>query len=269
MITGNACRAALLAALVTPATLMAQTSLRSNSPSPGEPPPLLVPDAGARLKPARWTYVTRLMTGGTPQQLGFRTLIVEQATFKGAPAWLVVDRRELHTVTLAESLYVRRADLEPLHRVAHSPRSGVVAEYAHDSIRTTFGGEQGTVSVAMANQPGLLANFYMLELLMGTVPLNAGWRSSARLAAITPEQSGIVLIESRAVGEETVMTPVGTFDCWLVETDVGASRQRLWIRKSDGVVVKERIPVLGMVGEMELLLVKGDTARKQEAASRE
>jgi hypothetical protein len=258
MLTGIACRAVVLAALVAPATLAAQESLRATSSASAEPS-LLTAGSSSRLKPAKWTYVARLMGGGTPQQLGFRTLQLAEATFKGAPAWLVVDTRQLATVTLAESLYVSRANLEPLHRVSHGPRSDVVAEYAPDSIRTTFDGERGAVSVAMANAPGLVANMYMIEVLLGNSPLSADWRSSARLAAVTPEESGIVPIVSHTIGADSVPTPLGAFDCWIVAIDAGASRQRFWVRKSDGVVVKERIPVIGMANtELELLLVKGN-----------
>ena len=261
MYSGIARRAAMLVALVTPAMLPAQAALRATS-APGAAPPLLSTAAAARLKPVKWTYMTRLMNGGPPQGLGIRTLELVPATFKGAPAWLVIDTRQFSTVTLAESLYVSRADLEPLHRAAHSPRSDVVAEYGRDSIHTTFGGESGNASVAMANEPRLLANTYLLELVVGAAQLTADWRTSAKLAAVSPQESGVIPIETHTIGEETVIIPDGSFDCWVVAMDAGASRQKLWVRKSDGVVVKERIPVIGMQNaELELLLAAGG-ARK-------
>jgi hypothetical protein len=261
MYSGIARRVATLAALVTPATLMAQAQVRAAS-APGAIPPLLSSAAASRLKPVKWTYMTRLMTGGPPQALGIRTLELVPTTYKGAPAWLVIDTRQLATVTLAESLYVSHADLEPLHRAAHAPRSDLVAEYARDSIHTTFGGERGNASVAMANEPGLLANTYLLELVVGATPLGADWRASARLAAVSPQESGVIPIETHTVGEETVVLPDGSFDCWVVAMDAGASRQKFWVRKSDGVVVKERIPVIGMPdAQLELLLAEGG-ARK-------
>lgn len=261
MHSGIARRAAVLVALATPATLTAQAALRATS-APGASPPLLSTTAAARLKPVKWTYMTRLMTGGAPQGLGTRTLELVPTTFKDAPAWLVIDTRRFSTVTLAESLYVTHTDLEPLHRAAHAPNSDVVAEYAPDSIHTTFGGEHGDASVAMANEPGLLANTYLLELVVGATPLTADWRASARLAAVGPQESGVVPIETRTIGEETVIIPDGSFDCWVVAMDAGASRQTLWVRKRDGVVVKERIPVIGMPNaQLELLLVAGGAKR--------
>jgi 2-keto-3-deoxy-galactonokinase len=39
--------------------------------------------------------------------------------------------------------------------------------------------------------------------------------------------------------------------------DIGTGRQRLWVRKTDGVVVKERVPVVGMEStEVENLLAQ-------------
>ena len=43
---------------------------------------------------------------------------------------------------------------------------------------------------------------------------------------------------------------------------MGRSTERLWVRKSDGVVVRERLPVVGMDGaEVELLLAQRGVVR--------
>ena len=114
----------------------------------------------------------------------------------------------------------------------------------------------------MASAPAVLGNMYLLELLIGGAPLHVGWAGRADWAAASCEQSSIVPVTMRVTGEETVLAPDGSFDCWVVELAVGRSTERLWVRKSDGVVVRERLPVLGMDGaEIELLLAQRGVVR--------
>ncbi len=238
----------------------------ASKPAPFRPSSSLLDRAVAgRLEPHTWTYVARLMRGGPSTRLGFRRLRLVRASYAGEAAWLVIDARQMATVTLAESLYVARSDLAPLHQVVRGPGREVVTDYAADSIRARFDDAEGEVRIAMPNEPGLLANLYLAELLLGASPLGERWRGSARLVAIGREGGGVVPIEVAVVGEESILVPDGTFDCWVVVVragtggsgERGAGEQRVWVRKSDGVVLKERIPVLGMDGaEVELLLAR-------------
>lgn len=254
--------AAALAALVVAAPLAAQSpgsaAARSGADSAGAAAaPLLSAQSAGRMRATKWLYVASLVNGegSTPQRLGFRTLELLPTSYRGTPAWLLIDSRQMHTATLAESLYVARADLTPLRRIQRTPEVRVVSDFAADSIRTTFDGDTTHVAVAMANQKGLLANVYLLEVMLGSTPLHPGWEGAARLAAIGENGSGVVPITERIVGQQKVRVPDGAFDCWVVELRAGASAERFWVRKSDGVVVRERIPVIGMEGSyLELLL---------------
>jgi hypothetical protein len=237
-----------------PGSAAAASATDSVSPSA---PPLVTAESAGRMRAMKWLYVASLVNGegSTPQRLGFRTLELSPTSYRGAPAWLLIDSRQMHTATLAESLYVAKADLAPLRRIQRTPEMRVVSDFAADSIRTTFDGDTSHVAVAMANQPGLIANVYLLEVMLGTTPLRAGWSGGARLAAIGENGSGVVPITERIVGQETVRVPDGAFDCWTVELTAGASAERFWVRKSDGVVIRERIPVIGMDGSyLELIL---------------
>ena len=241
----------LAMALIAPAVGQAQGAPAQPAPSDSaiEAPPLVTPALAARVAPIKWTYVTTLAMGeGTPQRIGFRTLTVADAMFQGAPAWLVIDSRQMHTVTYAESLFVSKRDLSPMVQVRHTPTGTVVSRYAADSVRTTFDDDSAHGTVAMPNQPGLLANLYLLEALLGADSLHAGWATSAHLAAITPQQSGVVPLDTRVVGEEKTMIPDGAFDAWVVALQIGSSQEKIWVRKSDGVVIKEELPVVGMGG---------------------
>jgi hypothetical protein len=258
-------------ALFIPSLLCAQVVNRAAAaPEPIQPaaasataPSLLALANTSRLRPGKLTYAARLMGTGLPHRLGFRTLELTKSNYEGSPAWLLVDARQMATVTLAESLYVTIADLTPLHRVSHSVGSDVRAEYGSDSIRVMFDGSDGEARVAMANGPGLLANLYFVELLIGAAPLDSNWSASARLAAVGRDGKGLVPIEAHTTGQEQIPVPDGSFDCWVVQVTMGKSQQMFWVRKSDGVVIKQRIPVIGMQGELELLLAEHGVERKE------
>lgn len=235
-------------ALVVSGSLAAQSAPRPGDRVAGSAAPLVAPEVIARLAPMKWMYVTSLMGGGTPQRIGFRTISLRDVIYRGTPAWLAIDEQQLQTATYADSLYVARADLAPLHRVVHSHAGRVVSEYAADSIRTTFDDDSGHATTAMPNEPGVVPEMYLLEELIGASPLGKAWAASARLAAIDRHQSGIVAVDTRVVGEQMVAIPDGTFDAWVVSLRIGTGEETLWVRKSDGVVLKEEVPALGMAG---------------------
>ncbi|MGH7669826.1 MAG: hypothetical protein ACRENQ_10075 [Gemmatimonadaceae bacterium] len=217
---------------------------------------LTQPAVIARLKPMKWLYVISLRTGeGTPQRIGFRTLSLTDTTYDGTPAWLVIDSRQMHTVTYAESLYVARADLRPMYRIEHTPEGQTVSRFAADSIRTVFDDDSGHVAVSIRNTPGALPTLYLIEGLVAASSLGPTWAASARMTAIDKHESGVVPLALRTVGEATIGVPDGAFDAWVVSLQLGTSEETFWVRKSDGVVLREHLPVVGMNGAtVELLL---------------
>jgi hypothetical protein len=213
-----------------------------------------------KLRAGKWTYVTRLIGEGQPRSLGFRTLEVRSSTYERTPAWLLVDTRRMATVTLAESLYVRRADLAPLLRAAHTADGESVTHFTHDSVSTSFSGPSGKSAVSTPNVPGVIPTTYLLEALTQSAPVGVGWRASAQLAALgrKQKQSGVIPVELRTVGEERILVPDGEFDCWLLSLKLGRSEQRIWVRKSDRVILKQMTPVINMPGAaVQLILAQG------------
>lgn len=251
-VRNGACGALLLAAALWLATAAAVPAQQVGS---GAAESLLLSNAAAaRITARKWTYVTRLFGGPLVQRLGFRTLEVRPATFAGVSAWVIIDSRQLATVTLRDTLYVARSDLHPLHAADFAPGRASTSEFGSDSIRTSFTGDSGATAVAVAAEPRVVGSPYLIELLLGAEPLDSTWRGTARLAVASPDGAAIIAVHASTIGAEKVLIPDGEFDCWVIALDIGASRQRIWVRKSDGVVVKERIPVVGMEAEVENLL---------------
>jgi hypothetical protein len=217
---------------------------------------LVSAQAATQLKPGKWVYVTRLLAGSSTTRLGFRTLELASSTYGGAPAWLLVDSRQINTITLAESLYVAKADLAPKHRASHSADVDVQADYTKDSIVTTFAGAQSG-RVAVQNDPGVVGSLYWLEPLMQVVPLADGWHAQIPFVVVSPTDHGRVVADLRVVGSEKALVPDGEFDCWIVALTVGHSEQRLWVRKSDRLMIKQDVPVQDMAAaKVQLLLAE-------------
>ncbi|MBK5188836.1 MAG: hypothetical protein JJD97_11380 [Gemmatimonadaceae bacterium] len=223
----------------------------------------LVTPRTVMLKPSKRVYVARLFSEGQAHRLGWRTLELTDATYGGAPAWLLAETRVINTVTLAESLYVSKATLEPVHRVVYTADEAITTHYTADSVVTTFAGDSGGgVRVALANEPNLVGNIYWLEPLFASLPLAAGWKGTATTLFVGPHDHARVAMRMSVVGEDSVLAPDGKFDCWMMTLQVGETEEHLWVRKSDHLLIKEDTPVAGIAAaKVELLLAEGQTPK--------
>ncbi len=232
-------------------------------PAPASANPALVPPASAMLTPSKRTYVARLFSEGQAHKLGWRRLDLTDAAYEGKPAWLLVESRQINTVTLTDSLYVAKTTLEPMHRVVHTADQDITTHYTRDSILTSFEGDSGGgVKVSMKNEPNLVGNIYWLEPLLASVPLAEGWKGSATTVVVGPRDQAHVVMKLWVTGQDSLLIPDGTFDCWKVTLQVGETEEHLWVRKSDKVMLKMDTPVAGIAAaKVELLLAQGQTPK--------
>jgi hypothetical protein len=215
------------------------------------------------LTPSKRTYVARLFSEGQAHKLGWRRLDLTDAAYEGKPAWLLVESRQINTVTLTDSLYVAKTTLEPMHRVVHTADQDITTHYTRDSILTSFEGDSGGgVKVSMKNEPNLVGNIYWLEPLLASVPLAEGWKGSATTVVVGPRDQAHVVMKLWVTGQDSLLIPDGTFDCWKVTLQVGETEEHLWVRKSDKVMLKMDTPVAGIAAaKVELLLAQGQTPK--------
>jgi hypothetical protein len=256
--------AGALAACATNATSSAQP-VAAASPAPADTShgPVLVTRASAKLSPSKRVYVARIFSDGQAHRLGFRTLELADGSYGGADAWLLMESRKIGTLVLAESLYVSKATLRPLHRVVHTADQEIVTHYAPDSIVTTFSGDSGTERVALPEERNLVGNLYWLEPLFASLPLDSGWKGQATTLFVGPKDHARVVIQMEVMGQDSVEVPDGTFDCWAMNLQVGDTQEHLWIRKSDRVLIKQDTPVAGIAGaKVQLLLAEGQTKKE-------
>lgn len=228
----------------------------------GAPNPVLVSPAAASLAPSKRVYVARIFSEGQAHRLGFRTLELTDGTYDGSNAWLLTESRTIGQLVLAESLYVSKSTLAPLHRIVHTADQQITTHYAPDSIVTTFSGDSGVTRVALAEERNLVGNIYWLEPLFASLPLAEGWKGEATTLFIGPRDHARVVMQMEVVGQDSVEVPDGTFDCWAMNLQVGDTQEHLWIRKTDRVLIKQDTPVAGIAGaKVQLLLAEGQTKR--------
>lgn len=242
-----------------PASPAASTAA-SSAGSAVEP---LVPPAKVVLKPSKLTYVARIFSEGQAHRLGFRTLELSEATYDGQRVWLLAESRKVNTVELAESLYVAKVSLEPVHRVVHTADMDITTHYTRDSILTTFAGDSGGgVRVALPNERNLVGNIYWIETLLPSLPLAPGWKGSATTVFVGPHDHARVAMKLAVIGQDSVLAPDGNFDCWKLALQVGDTEEHLWVRKADHVLIKEDTPVAGIAAaKVELLIAEGQTPK--------
>lgn len=224
--------------------------------------PLVTP-ANATLKPSKLVYVARLFSEGQAHKLGFRTLELSEASYEGQRVWLLAESRKVNTMELAESLYVSKVSLEPVHRVVHTADMDITTQYTRDSILTKFEGDSGgDTRVAVPNERNLVGNIYWIEPLLASLPLAQGWQGNATTVFVGPHDHARVMMHLAVIGQDSVLAPDGNFDCWKLALQVGETEEHLWVRKADGVLIKEETPVAGIAAaKVELLIAQGQAPK--------
>jgi hypothetical protein len=172
----------------------------------------------------------------------------------------MVDAQHITTYVIAESLFVARADLTPLHLATHRPGSDAQIGFAPDSIRGTFASDSGEKRASMSNVPSVVPTSYALEAMLSLLELKPDWSSTVRLLAFGPGSAATIPVELKVVGEENAKIPDGEFPSWLVTLRAGAGEQRLWVRKSDRRVVRTSTPTANMPGAfVDVILAEGQS----------
>ena len=129
--------------------------------------------------------------------IGQRDLVLDSASYNGAPAWLLIETRT-GVVAAVESLYIA-PDLRPLHWSSVLGAARLGAEFVGDSIYGATTMQAGKQNLVVGSRPDLLVSLSMVELLIPLLPLTADWSDSAAVlgvdltsSLITPARLAVV-----------------------------------------------------------------------------
>ena len=211
---------------------------------------------GRSLGTGAWRYTTTIRGMGQSQSVP-RSLAIAAATFAERPAWLIVDIQGSGERMMVDSLFLARDDLAPLHHVIHIGPSQLVTRFAGDSVMGEAVSPSGTQTVRALYPRGAMVNGPMLEAAFRVLPLRAGWRGTANMLGLRPDGAQVASVAVAVTGDETVTVPAGTFPSWVIEMGGMAGRQKLWLSKSTGQIVKVTMQGgQGMSAETVLLPAK-------------
>jgi len=207
---------------------------------------------GAAVRASVRTYRLSLLRDAGPTSLGTRTVEVSESMLGGAPAWLIAERRTGSAVATTDSLWVGRADLTPLRWVATVDRTQLAASFSRDSIFGALQSYSGRGSFTATLLPGALVTPGMAERVVELLPLANGYRAGASLVLVDVGTPRALPAEIAVEREERTRTSAGDVDCWVVVLRAGAMEERLWVDKSQRLVVRteQRTSTGTVVGEL-------------------
>jgi len=179
---------------------------------------------GMVLEPAVLSYDATVKTGGRAMDLS-STLTVTSSSTEGADTWTIVNKINTPGGRTIDSLVVDRSSLLPLSR---RRRGGTDLDitYAGLSEASTAGSGKGTVSGMVGEEPvsvtlngPVLAGGVHDVIVLGAMPLEPGFRAVLRV--FSPQDQSTKSAKFEVVGTETVETPAGTFETYVVDLNVG------------------------------------------------
>jgi hypothetical protein len=178
---------------------------------------------GTRLTPATLSYDATVQMGDRTRNLA-ATQTVTATTIGGQATWTIVNRIDTPQGTRTDSLVVDRTSLLPRSR----HRSGgaalaitytdTAASGAIDVSGTVGSGDRARSIRTRLERPTLAGGVHDV-LALGAMPLEPGFETALRVFA--PQDQATKRATFAVTGTETVETPAGTFETYVVDLNVG------------------------------------------------
>lgn len=195
---------------------------------------------GTRLAPRALHYTASLQSGPMFRRVGDRTVRVERSTYTGFATWTIRESFGTGATAGADSIILEFATLRPMHwgGYAQGGLSRLSVEFRSDSLFGGITAPQGRRSLGGAVPRGALLSAAMTETLLPLYPLGPGWRDSITAVAMEVGTTEYARGEAAVLAEERVVTPAGTFECWLVSYATPGGEVSYWIDRTQRIVVR-------------------------------
>jgi hypothetical protein len=205
---------------------------------------------GSAIRPLTLAYEFTVTADSEPLQKSERGITtITGATYQSLPAWRVTNRWLGHASDIAETTYVDRRTLRPFARVAHNvgPSRFIVEQrFTGDSLLGTMRTRERSRPLARALPPSSTVGPWLVGegmpvALLLAVKLRSGWRGGAVIVGWGGVRSDLTYpIELAVEGDERIIVPAGTFDCWRLSLVDRHHELTMWVRKSDQLTVMSR-----------------------------
>jgi hypothetical protein len=175
---------------------------------------------GSKLAPATLSYNATMKVRGKSIDLSSTRTITATST-KGTPTWTVVNKTQTPRATVTDSLIMDRSTLRPVSQHQRGPIT-VNVTYTDTSASGTMKVRGHSTSISTTFDAPTLAGGSHDLVALGTMPMEPGFSTS--LPVFTPRRQKVRTANFKVTGMETVKTPAGSFDTYVVERD-GGQRQ--------------------------------------------
>jgi hypothetical protein len=198
------------------------------------------------LRPARYSYEVAVTRDGLTQPLGLQTISFADATYAGAPSWLILETRDGGGIAGLDSVLASRDRLTPLHWGASIGQARLAAEFTRDTLYGATSSPLGRRSLVGPAPRGVIASEGMLDGVLQIAPIEYGWTADVTLLVADLTGTRVVAGRLMVEREEEVTVPAGTFPSWVVSLRTGNGDKWLWVSKEHRIVVKssQAIPQL-------------------------
>jgi dipeptidyl aminopeptidase/acylaminoacyl peptidase len=212
---------------------------------------------GTVLAPATLEYLGTVRTMSREQKVP-TTRILTTAGDAAKPLWRVVDSATMGAIRVADTLEVDGTTLLPLRR-AGTGGATVDLAYTPDKVSGRMVVRGQTVPVDVKLQGAVFGEGAGQDLLVASLPLAQGYEATFQTFSLMSQKVRPMQLE--VTGTETVTTPAGTFDTWVVtlralDADEAGSGTLNVTRDAPHVVVKSNLKLPATMGggtyQMEL-----------------
>jgi len=204
---------------------------------------------GPRLRQRKLHYSSRMQMGGQDVDIPVvRTLTAVEED--GRALWLLVDEMTLPMGAASDSTWLERATLAPVRRVIHQGPATIALAYTPDGVAGSIAAPGQTIPYNLTLEAPLAVEGSSLEAGLGALPLAEGYR--ATFAGLDLMQQRALPFTIEVTGSESVTTPAGTFDAWVVRLTKGdgtaGGNGTLWVAKDSGVLVRSEMQLPPQMG---------------------
>ena len=187
--------------------------------SPDAPSGVALMD-GSKLEAGTFSYDASMTMQGRSFDLS-STRTIRPTTTNGTETWTVVNTTNTPQATVTDSLIVDRSTLRPISRHQRGPLAMDVT-YTDTSASGTLKVRGRSTSISKRfDRPTLAGGAHDLVAL-STMPLKPGFTTS--LQVFSPQQQTVMTANFEVTGTETLETPAGSFDTYVVDVTVGDDR---------------------------------------------
>lgn len=175
----------------------------------------LPPVDASLLGPMALVYKGTLMMGGNKMDLDI-TRTVSKSVLAGAGVWRVVTSQVAAGQTAVDTFDLDVTALVPRRWGVSQGPATVALDFSETAVKGAVRvNGQVVQAIDAALEAPVFGDGSSLEVIVGTLPLAAGYETTLRVFDF--EKKGSRAMSLKVVGTESVTVPAGTFDCFTVE----------------------------------------------------